>query len=204
VTAIAMPGGRLRKGLPKLMRSVSTSRSGKKAMSFVEYADPVWQIDAETEPLTRSAAMLFEALDATAGNGMVTVLYTVPKFMNVPQAYWDSPGAAEPADDGNLVSITGNVLSVNGVTNGLTIKSGDLFSLATGEYRSLHRVTVDALAAGGVISLTVEPSVPTYITTGAVVKFKDPELNVRLVPGSMSISDDFRPIASFTLIEVPK
>ncbi len=52
--------------------------------------------------------------------------------------------------------------------------------------------------------MTVEPAVPAYITAGAVVLFKNPVANMRLLPGSFSIPDDAKPVVTFTLVEIPK
>ena len=131
-------------------------------------------------------------------------MYT-PKHISLPRAYWGNAGAAALANEGALATVTnGFTVAINSVENGLTLMPGDLFSLKTGEYRSLHRVTVGAVAAGNAITVTVEPAVPPYITAGAVAKWKDPELNCRVLPESFDIPDEFFPAASFTLVEVPK
>ncbi|WAX93200.1 hypothetical protein N7E70_015995 [Aminobacter sp. NyZ550] len=173
-------------------------------MAFVEYADPVWQIVMRTVSLKAGPRLLVEAFrDATRG-GQQTVLYR-PRHMCIPQAYWGDAGNAVLSNEGSLVSVTeGRQLAINSVTNGLTLGAGDLISLATGDYRSLHRIQTGGVAASSSISVTVEPPVPGYIAAGAVVKFKDPELNMRVVPGSFSIPDELMPVASFTLVEVPK
>lgn len=189
---------------PQLAKSVSMSRAGNRVLAFVEYADPVWQVTMRTKALRPSERLAVEAFrDATRG-GLQTVRYR-PTHMCVPRAYWGD--AANPVlnDDGNLVSITdGRVLSVGSVSNGLTLGAGDLVSLASGDYRSLHRIQSGGVAASGAITMAVEPPVPGYVTAGAVVKFKAPELNMRVLPGSFAIPDELFPVASFTLVEVPK
>jgi hypothetical protein len=201
---VAFPDVPYAKGLPKLIRSTSVSRSGARAMSFVEYADPYWQIDIESAPLARDLIPAMQAFIDDAGSGMNTILFN-PSYLDVPQAYLADPGNAALADEGVLVSGTGGTtLAINSVTNGLDIRRGDLISLVSGSYRSLHRVMTGAVASGAAITLVVEPYLPAYITAGAVVKFKNLELNVRMVPGTADMADDYVPIASFTLVEVPK
>jgi hypothetical protein len=147
---------------------------------------------------------LVKAFRAQVRTGMVTVLFK-PVDVCLPQAYWGNPSATVLSDDGNLLSVTNGVtVGINGVTAGLIMKLGDRLSLTKGNYRSLHEVVTGATAAGGAITLTVDPPVPPYITAGAVAKFKNPELNMRVLPGSFDIPDDHRPVATFTLVEVPQ
>lgn len=203
--AISLPDVGFSKGMPRLVRGVSVSRTGQRAIAAFEHTDPFWQIDMTTVALSRAQVMLLEGLDAEAGDALTAIRYTVPRMMNVPQAYWADRDNAALSNDGNLMSVTnGYTVALNSVTNGLQLKRGDLFSLASGDYRSLHRVLVDATAASSAITLSVEPAVPSYITPGAVAKFKAPELNTRMLPGSFQIGDEYAPAASFTLVEVPK
>lgn len=192
------------KGLPQIVRSTSAARSGQRAMAFVEFADPVWRIDVETGPLEAVDALTVQAFLDEAGAGTRTVLFA-PKYLKVPQAYWADNANPALSNTGSLVSVTdGFMIAVGSVTNGLDLRRGDLVSLKSGDYRSLHRVMIGAVASAGSISLTVEPAVPAYIVPGAEVRFRDLELNVRMLPGSGAISDDYLPVASFTLVEVPK
>lgn len=204
MAAISLPAVEFLVAYPQLVESVSMARSGNRTLAFVEYADPVWQIIMRTVSLKAEPRLLVEAFrDATRG-GQQTVLYR-PKHMCIPRAYWGDATNAALTNEGSLVSVTdGRQLAIGSVTNGLTLGAGDLISLATDDYRSLHRVQTGGVAASTAIDVTVEPPVPGYIAAGAVVKFKDPELNMRVVPGSFSIPDELFPVASFTLVEVPK
>lgn len=201
---VALPDVPFLLSRPSLVDSVSVSRVASRVISFVETADPVWQIPMRTGGLDAYQVSLVEAFRETVRTGRVTVLYT-PRHVCLPQAYWGDPGHAHLSNNGNLVSVTGGfVVALNSVENGLDLRPGDLFSLEKDGYRSLHRVVVGAVASGNAISVTVEPAVPPYITSGAVARFKDPELNCRVLPGSFSVPDDFNPVASFLLVEVPK
>jgi hypothetical protein len=191
------------KRVPKLVRSVSQSRSGKRLISFVEYADPYWQFDIVTVGFDANDRPAMEAFLEDAGNGMRTVLWSVGVW-GIPQAYASDPGNAALAD-GSLTSVTnGYQIAVGSVTNGLDIRRGDLIGMVDGANRSMHRVMTGAVAASGSIVLTVEPAIPGYISAGATVNFKDLALNTRMVPGSNSITDDYLPVATFTLVEVPQ
>ncbi len=202
--AIELPDVGFQPAYPQILESVSMARSGNRALSFVEYADPVWQITMRTVPLKASDRLLVEAFRDASRGGVQTVLYR-PRHMCIPRAYWGDADNPALVDTGNLVSVTdGRTLAINSVANGLTLGAGDLLSLATGDFRSLHRVQTGGVAATGAITVTVEPPVPGYIAAGAVARFKNAELNMRVVPGSFSIPDEPRPVASFTLIEVAK
>ncbi|MBZ9808124.1 hypothetical protein [Mesorhizobium sp. ESP-6-2] len=157
----------------------------------------------KTVPLSAAQRLLVEAFKDASRGGLTTVTYT-PKHMCIPRAYWGDADNAALANTGNLVSITGNSLVINSVNNGLTLSAGDLISLTTGSYNSLVRVQTGAIAASNAMTITVEPTVPSYITAGAIVTFKNPVANMRVMPGSFSIPDDFLPVATFTLVEIPK
>jgi hypothetical protein len=192
------------KGLPQIVRSTSVGRSGLRAMAFVEFADPFWRVEIETGPLVSDKAATVQAFLDEAGAGTKTVLFA-PKYLKVPQAYVGDEANAALSNMGSLVSVTdGFTIAVGSVTNGLDLRRGDLISLKSGDYRSLHRVMVGAVASAGAISLTVEPAIPAYIVPGAEVRFRDLEINMRMLPGSGAMPDDYLPAASFTLVEVPK
>ncbi|OBQ72399.1 hypothetical protein [Mesorhizobium loti] len=203
MTAIALPAVGFQVAYPQLTESVSVSRSGTRAMAFVEYADSYWTIQMRTKPLKASQRLLVEAFKDACRGGLQTVLYT-PKHMCLPRAYWGNPGAAALANAGNLVSITGNSLVINSVDNGLTLGPGDLISATNDDYNSLFRVQTGGVASSNQITVTVEPTVPSYLTAGAVITFKNPVANMRLYPGSFSIPDEPKPVATFTLVEIPK
>lgn len=201
---VELPNVRFLMARPALMDSVSVSRTTNRAISFVETADPFWQITMPTAPLSAREVALLEAFREEVRTGRKTVRYT-PRHVCLPQAYWGNPASPVLANEGNLVSVVnGFTVNLNSVTNGLTLTRGDLFSLTYDGYRSMHRVQATAVAAASAISLSVEPFVPPYIRAGAVAKFKDPELNMRVLPGSFTLPDEFFPSASFTLVEVPK
>lgn len=200
--AIALPAVPFTPAYPQLVEQVSVSRSGTRAMSFVEYGDSYWSIQMKTVPLTPAQRLLVEAFKDAARGGLTTVTY-IPKHVNVPRAYWGDSNNTALANLGNLVSVTGNSLVINSVDNGLTLAAGDLFSMTTGSYNALFRVQAGAVAASNTMTITAEPAVPAYITAGAVVTFKNPIGNMRVVPGSFSIGDDFFPVATFALVETP-
>jgi hypothetical protein len=190
-------------GYPTLKRSEALDRVGERAFVGVEWADPAWTVDVATKPLDLDERLLVEAFREQA-TALQTVLFKL-LHEKTPAAYRTNPNAAAVNDAGSLVSVTGGKTAlINGVTNGLTMSRGDLFSFAAGDYRSLHRVMANAVAATGQITLNVEPAVPPYIAAGAVAKWREPELNMRVVPGSFQIANEFFPTATWQMTEVPR
>lgn len=203
--SIILPKIGYQTGRPKLNDPVSMSRYGGRAISLIQSGDKYWTADVETKPLYDDELAEFEAWLALARNGLETIIYTPIGKQRLPRAYWDDPNSLVPAQAGALTSVSnGTQLLVNSVTAGLVLTAGDLLSLTTGAYHSLHRVTVGATAASTSIAVTVDPPVMSYIATGATVTFKDPKMNARVVPGSVDVGDGVAPTVKFQLIEVPK
>ncbi len=97
-----------------------------------------------------------------------------PKHVCIPQAYWGD--ASNPAIGGTatLGAINGNTLTLNGVAVGLKLTNGDLVGFTIGDYNFIARIVADATAASTSVQVKVEPFLPSYITVGATVRFKDP------------------------------
>lgn len=191
-------------GRPRLNKPISMSRYGERAISMIQNGDEWWTVNIETQPMYDEDLAEFEGWLAQAQNGMETIVYTVLGKQSLPRAYWSNPNSSVPADNGSLTSVTnGKTLLIGSVTVGLAMTKGDLISLTSADYHSLHRVTANA-TAGATITLPVEPPVPSYIADGATVRFKDPVLNTRIVPGSTEVGDGVMPTAKFQLIEVPR
>lgn len=203
--SIQLPEIEYQSGRPRLNVPRSVSRYGNRAIAFFENGDSYWTVDIETQPMDESQLAAFEAWLATARGGLETIVFNPVHKGAVPQRYWDDPDNAALSNDGVLVSITdGKVLSINSLTNGLELLAGDLISLTTGDYHSMHRVTAGGVVQAGAVSLTVEPFIPSYIATQAVFRCKDPLLNTRLIPNSVQVADGHMPTAIFQLMEVPK
>lgn len=200
---IDLPAVRFATTRPELIDSVSVSRAGNRVISFVDYGDPYWQIPMRTLTMSATELQALLAFRDRVRNAMVTVVYR-PTDNCLPQAYWGNAGAAQ-LNNGTLQSVTdGFNVTLNNLINGLTLMPGDLFSLKSGNYRSMHRAMTGGTAAGNALALAVEPFVPPYIAPGAVARFLKPELNTRVLPGSFSVSEDHFPVATFTLVEVPQ
>lgn len=200
---IDLPDVRFQRSYPQVVDSVSTSRAGNRVVAIVEYADPFWQIDMKTKPLRASERLAVEAFGDACRGGMVTVLYR-PKHQCLPKALWGQPASPLLAN-GALTAKAGYGVTVAAST-GLTLSGGDLLSFTTGDYNWMARVAQGGggTAAAGSVDLTLNMPVPPYIVPGAVVRFKDPIMNARMLPGSFTMPDEFNPVATFTLFEVPR
>lgn len=189
---------------PELVEFISANRSADRIMQTVEYADPFWRVPMITAPLRQAERLELEAFKMKVGNGMTSVYYQ-PKHICVPRAYWGDGDNPILNDAGNLVSVTGNTLVINGVTTGLHLMPGDLISLSTAGFvrNVMVQVTSDSTAVAGSITITAYPALPAYIVAGAVATFKDPIMNTRVVPGSFDIPSGKFPTCSFVLQEVP-
>lgn len=187
----------------KLNRSVSTSRYGERAVSFIENGDPYWSWTASIISLSPADRKRLEAFSDRCRGGMVTVHYT-PKDACIPQAYWGDANNPAITGTATLAAINGNTLTFNGVTLGLKLTEGDLIGLSIGDYNFIARIATDAAAASTSMQVKIEPFLPSYIGVGSTVRFKNPVMNMRMMPNSLEIGNGFFPDASFQLVEVPK
>ena len=190
---------------PFIVNSVSVSRAGNRAISFVETNDDFWQVDMLTKPLLQAEKQLLEGFIDSCQKGLVTVHFK-PTHTCLLREYWGNATNPAVLNEGNLTAITnGQLISFNSVTTGLKISAGDLIGLSIGDYNYIVRASADQTAvAGAITNLPVQPPIPKYITTGAAVKFKDPVMNMRLLPNSYKPPNGSRPTLAFTLVEVPK
>jgi hypothetical protein len=161
---------------------IKTSASGARLMNYTQTEDPVWVADIETKPMDKDEFPSFDAWALSLRGGLRSVLFRHPTE-GYPKAHRVNH---DPADDaGNLVSVTdGNILSVNSVDAGLVLSAGDRIGLERSGRYYIGRIT-EVSGSGATRSITVEP--PPFDTVaqgGAVVRFANPALVMRLVPGS--------------------
>ncbi|MGO1163064.1 hypothetical protein ACTOV4_14080 [Brucella sp. C7-11G] len=155
-------------------------------------------------PLTAGQAVQLQSFIAAAKGGAETIIYR-PTHICIPQAYWgdaDNPRISGTATRGTVTG--GYTVQLNNVVPGLILKSGDLFSLQSGDYRQMLQVVMGGVAASTTITVKVDQPISSYIGAGATVRFKRPEMNTRLVKDSFQMASGHFPTASFQLIEVPR
>ncbi|WP_343314891.1 hypothetical protein AAIB41_15270 [Brucella sp. BE17] len=188
---------------PILNRSVSVSKYGERAISAIENGDPFWSWTAKVIQMTNAHRQKLEAFIDRCRGGQVTVHYT-PKHVCIPQAYWGDANNPRIAGTATLSVINGNTLTFNNVATGLRLMEGDLIGLSYADYNFIARAVSDATAASTTVQIKVEPFLPSYIPVGSTVRFKNPVMNMRLVPNSFQVGEGKSPDASFQLVEVPK
>jgi len=189
---------------PQLQRPGSMSRYGKRAIAFMETDDPYWTVDMQTVPMRADEALRLQAFISSARNGMETIVYR-PTHVCLPQAYWGDPDNPKIAATGSLGTVTnGYRVQINNVVAGLTLMAGDLVSFRTDDYRQMAQVITGATAASTSITVDIDQPIASYITAGAIVRFKKPELNTRLVKDTFQMGQGPFPVAQFQLIEVPR
>ncbi|KAB2712776.1 hypothetical protein F9K88_07395 [Brucella intermedia] len=196
-------GLRYQPTFPVLNRPVSMSQYGGRAISAIENGDPFWTWTAKIKAMTNAHRQRLEAFIDRCRGGQMTVHYT-PKHVCIPQAYWGDANNPAIAGTATLGAINGNTLTLNGVAMGLKLMNGDLVGFTIGDYNFIARIVADATAASTSVQVKVEPFLPSYITVGATVRFKDPVMNMRLMPRTWEIGEGKFPDASFQLIEVPR
>lgn len=198
------PNIRFRHARFKLNRTVVSVMSVGGQVNSTQIGQPFWTIEFASVPLKESELAELEAWWASLREGVRSVLVT----QNVtcrPFAHSNPANAAPAQDTGALSSVTdGNVLNITSVSSSLVLRTGDLVGLESGNYRGLHRV-VSVSGSGTSRTITVEPPPRSYVAVnGAVVRFENPELVMRPVPGSWNVSDGPRPQVSFQMAESPK
>ncbi|WP_273794320.1 hypothetical protein [Brucella intermedia] len=187
---------------PELIRSVSVSRYGGRVVSAIENGDPFWQWSAEVMPMRPFQRQRLEAFIDRCRGGQVTVHYT-PKHVRVPYAYWGDVDNPAITGSASLGAINGNLITLTGVFVGLRLTDGDLIGLSLGDYNFIARIVSSAVATSTTIEVRIEPFLPSYIRVGAIVRFKDIVMNMRLLPNSFKLDTGNFPRASFQLVEVP-
>lgn len=121
---------------------------------------------------------------------MVTVHYT-PKDACIPQAYWGDANNPAITGTATLGAINGNTLTLSGVAVGLKLISGDLVGFTIGDFNFIARIVADTTAVSTNMQVKIEPFLPSYIGVGATVRFKNPVMNMRMMPNSLEIGNGF-------------
>jgi len=191
---------------PMLNNPTSQTKFGGRVISTVEFVDPYRTVDMETLPMKASEAVQLQAFIASAKGGMETIVYR-PKHICIPRAYWGDPNNSHITGTASRGTVTdGYTVQLTGVVPGLQLLDGDMFSLKSGDYRQFLQIAYGggATAVSTTITVKVDQPIASYIASGATARFKQPEMNARLVKDSFQMSKGPRPTASFQLIEVPK
>jgi hypothetical protein len=175
---------------PQLIVPVSQSKYGGRVISTVGYADSYRTVDMETWPMKASEAVQLQSFIAAAQGGMETIVYR-PKHICIPRAYWGDPNNTHITGTASRGTVTGGyTVQLTGVVPGLQLMDGDLISFKSGDYRQMVQIAYGggATAISTQMTVKVDQRISSYIASGAIVRFKQPEMNTRFVKDSFQMA----------------
>ncbi len=163
---------------------VRASASGARLVNYTQVEDPVWTAEMETIQVRYEKFSEIEAWWLSLRDGLRSVMFRHPT-RGYPMAHRiDRAPADKP---GNLLSVSaGNVLEVSSVDSALVLSAGDLVGLERAGRFYIGRVT-EASGTGTTRQMTLEPPpFGSVAIAGTTVRFANPGLVMRPVPGSFS------------------
>lgn len=151
-----------------------------------------WAIDITMPPMEYATAMAWAALLEEADTAVMRIYQ--PGFDT------GSPGTPRVKGAGQ----TGNVLVVDGLTNGYVLKAGQFLSVIISGQRFAYQVRADVTVASGEAAIPIRPLIRKSPADNAVVEIADPMIEgfVTVPDGAFAI-DGNRHVAglSFTIEE---
>lgn len=185
---------------------ISQTKFGGRVISTVEFVDPYRAVDMEALTMKASEAVQLQAFIAAAKGRMETIVYR-PKHICIPRAYWGDPNNTHITSTASRGTVTGGyTVQLTGVVPRLRLMDGDMFSLKSGDYLQFLQVAYDggATAVSTTITVKVDQPIASSIAAGTTARFKQPEMNARLMKDSFQMTKGPRPTTTFQLIEVPR
>lgn len=170
----------------------------------------LWTAQCQTVPLTNAQLADINALVELLGEGLNS-FYAYDIRKQYPAA--DPGGTTLGSSSVVLDSVTGNFgVQLSGLPVGYVLTRGDLLSFNDGTSQMLHRIgeTVSANGSGLSAQFEVRPKLSAATATAAQdspppsVSLIRPEVEMRIVPGSYSVSDGptkYTSIASFQAVQ---
>lgn len=180
---------------------VTASESRGRLVNYTQHSAPLWRVTLTTQFLANPEFAKVEAWWLSLRDGLnravfkpLHALYPVAHRVNTP-----------PADDAGVVvsGSSGNVLFVSAVDTDLVLNPGDFLGLERASKFYLGQIT-DVSGTGTTRSITVEPMpFATVAQAGAVVRFAKPQILMRPIPSSFTVTrtDGFMRSATFSLVE---
>jgi hypothetical protein len=171
-----------------------------------EIAAPRWRADVALAAMPHDVAADLQALfEAIAPGG--TFYLSNP---TQPGPRDDPLGVTLASATPTIDALAGNVMAINGLPPGYTLRRGDMLHFDYGSdptRRALHRVAEDVTADGSGLtaSFEVRPFIRTGSTVGAAVTLLKPAAKMMFLPGSVDAGAAGLVVTSgkaFTAIEV--
>lgn len=180
-------------------RFMSVSKLGGQLTNIVEYLSPSWKFTATTRRLNYSDGQMVNVwLDSFCG-GLYSAMIRSPLYCT-PRAHINNRGAEKI--NGILTAIENqNILTVTNVHAGLTLSQGDFVSVIDNNYFALGQVVDAYHISPDTRKIQIEPKLPTYIKTGAIVRFDRAELKMLLDKSNISRWTWDSPTVSMTFWE---
>lgn len=209
---LTMPTGLVLVQSPlRLIRSVQTTPLRGGGALSVDYAPARWSTSLRTPShLDRDRVDPVRAFIDRLKGGVERV-YMGDWLRKYPRTYPTGFAALTRAGGGSfdgtadVTSLTASTIALATLPASFALKAGDMIGLVEGDYRSLHRIVVDATANGsGIATVTVEPAVSTTIfTASAVANFSSPVCIMALTEEVEPDRDWQMETAGCTLVQVP-
>jgi hypothetical protein len=182
---------------PQFLQVVAPTRGGLAQVANV--GPELWRIKYETRAMNKADAAEFSAwAQSLRGGAKLFKAYHPQRAL--PQAYPGGFGSLTKAAGGSFAAGTGSLtaigttrdtITVNGLPASFALNVGDMLSYPIGDTRALHRVMEDATGNGsGVVTLTVEPTVPLAATTSVSVLFLKPYCHAVIDARSFEMRSD--------------
>lgn len=174
--------------LVDLARADATAPDGTGRGGGVQIGDPLWGATMALECITDAQAISVAAKIRSL-KGSIESIQIIDPMRRLPQAYRTTglPGGATGVASSYSVDSTRSVMTLNGLTAGLMITTGDLIGVMGGA-GNVNRLFVEALedgtvAGGGSVTLTIGPALSPAVDAWAgtdVAYLIDPSCTMKL------------------------
>jgi hypothetical protein len=160
--------------------TMAPTRGGR--VQVAELGTPLWRATYKTVTLGEQAGMEWEAWFDSMRAG-VRQFNMVHPSRRVARAYPGGYAGLTRVPSGSFatgvatlsaVATTLDTVTISTLPSTFVVSVGDLFSVTIGSVQMLHRVTEGGTASGGVVDLTVEPTIRPGTTTPRSVLWLSP------------------------------
>lgn len=135
----------------------------------------LWHLEAELPVMKRDDAEEWIAFRLRLRGSFGTFLIGDPMFA-APRGTWGGSPVADSAGSPTVNQIGDTDFYIRGLTNGATVKAGDMFQLGSGAASRLHKnLTTQTVGANGRLKLDIEPPLRDLPADGAAIVTSSPK-----------------------------
>lgn len=135
----------------------------------------LWRLEAELPIMVRADAEEWVAFRMRLRGSYGTFLIGDPMFAS-PRGTWAGSPVADTAGSPTVNQVGDTDFYVRGLTNGATVKAGDMLQLGSGSSSRLHKnLTSQTAGASGRLVLDIEPPLRDIPTDGAAIVTSSPK-----------------------------